>query len=101
MRHIARILFAAAVVSLFASVPTAHATSEATYLTTYYDSSFNVAGWYQEDCDHNETSDGTLDGDWKEVEVTSCVTVGHSYEYYHKCPGGWRRVNYIGDTYCY
>lgn len=101
MRHLARVLFAAVVVCLFVSTPASYATSEATYLTTYYDSYQNVVGWYQEDCDHGETWDGTLDGQWKEVEVTSCVTVGHHYEYYYKCSGGWRRVNYIGDTYCY
>lgn len=101
MRYFNRMLFAAAaLILLFVAAP-AFATGDGDYYTTYYDSSFNVVGTHREDCDHNETPDGEQCGAWKEVLVYSCVTYGYQYEYYRSCGcpnGGWRRVNYLGDT---
>jgi len=99
MRNLTRLLLVLAVVSLF---PSGHlrAEGEADYLTTYYDADQQAVGWYREDCDHNETWDGTQDGVWKEIDATSCTIPGYSSTYYHKCNGVWVQVGFIGSSAC-
>ncbi|HKO55486.1 MAG TPA: hypothetical protein VJ276_06370 [Thermoanaerobaculia bacterium] len=100
MRKYFRIILAASVLWAFVSVPPAHATNDFDYHYTYYNSSLNEVGHWREDCDHEETSDGTLDGEWLQIEYISCATVGHFYEYWHKCNGSWHLVSFVGDTRC-
>lgn len=100
MRHWMRIVLAAAVLCLFVSVPNAYTTNDNDYIYRYYDSYQQVVGIWEEDCDHVETSEGTLDGEWLEIEMISCSTIGRTYEYYHKCNGAWHPVGFVGSTAC-
>jgi hypothetical protein len=100
MRTSFRIAVAAAFIAFVTSAPSMRASSEADYHYTYYDSSLNEVGHYESDCDNQETSDGTLAGEWLQVEAISCTTPGDSFTYYHYCNGGWHPVAYVGDTSC-
>jgi hypothetical protein len=102
MRQTLRITLAALILlgSLSIPLPSARATNDFDYNYTYYDSQQQVIGTWREDCDHNETSWGAQDGEWLQVELWSCATIGHYYYYYHKCSGGWHQVGFVGSTAC-
>src|SRR5258706_16192315 len=99
MRNVIRLLLVLAVVCVF---PSGHlyATGEADYLTTFYDGCQYEVGWYREDCDHQETYDGTQDGVWKSIYAASCTVPDYSTTYYHKCGGGWGQGGFIGPPGC-
>lgn len=99
MRNVIRLLLVLGVVCVFPS-SRLQATGEADYLTTFYDSNQYEVGWYREDCDHQETYDGTQDGTWKSIYASSCTYPGYSTTYYHKCGGGWVQVGNIGSPNC-
>ena len=101
MRQIVRILLIAAVVFTVLPTQQMEATNDGDYHRRWYDSSLYEVGWWREDCDHNESSDGMQDGVWRDETVYSCATYGYYYMAWHNHGGAWHLVRWPGDlAYC-
>jgi len=68
--------------------------------TTYWTGScpddLDSVGWSFRECDNSYSSDGTLDGTWKNENWYDCFYGTFTYLWYEKCNGQWvlRYVNY-------
>jgi hypothetical protein len=101
MRHRAVALFVCIAVSIAFSPAPVHALPQFSTLTSYYDSSQQPAGWSFRSCSGSWQQDGTLAGEWKEVDIQYCdAPWDYITEYYHYCNGQWVQVSYLFDPSC-
>lgn len=82
-------------------VPPAVAMQQFSTYTTYYDSNGDGVGSTYRSCTGSWEQEGTLAGEWKEVDMQYCNSPWDFVsEFYHYCNGQWVQVSSVGDSSC-
>jgi hypothetical protein len=95
------VLLCVALASAVLMPPRVQALPEFSTVTWYYTSSHDANGWSYRSCTGSWQQEGTLAGEWKEVDIQYCeYPYDFIIEYYHYCSGHWVQVDYLFDPSC-
>lgn len=69
---------------------------------TYYTGcdTLTEVGQSARDCQGNTSTSGTLAGDWREIESTSCATFDTTTTYWEHCGTSWIQRTTLGACQC-
>ncbi len=97
----ARVFISLAILAAVVAPPRVQALPEFSTVTWYYASNHDANGYSYRSCTGSWQQEGTLAGEWKEVDIQYCeYPYDFEIEYYHYCSGQWVRVAYLFDTSC-